>query len=66
MQIKVNGETCEFDAPLTVAGLAEALRLNLRQVAVERNRAIVPRSLYADTPLAAGDEVEIVRFIGGG
>jgi thiamine biosynthesis protein ThiS len=33
---------------------------------VERNREIVPRSLYAATPLAAGDALEIVHFIGGG
>jgi thiamine biosynthesis protein ThiS len=35
-------------------------------MAVERNREVVPRSRYADTELAEGDRVELVRFVGGG
>jgi thiamine biosynthesis protein ThiS len=37
-----------------------------RGVAVERNREIVPKSLYATTHLAEGDRIEIVQFVGGG
>ena len=66
MQIKVNGEAREFAAPISVLALAEQLALNPAQVAVERNRAIVPRSAYAEVALAEGDEIEIVTFIGGG
>lgn len=66
MQIKVNGEVREFSAPLSVMILAEQLKLNPKQVAVERNREIVPRSLYGDTAVNEGDEIEIVHFIGGG
>lgn len=66
MQIKINGEWREFNAPMSVASLAERLNLNLKQVAVERNREIVPKSAYSDVQLSAGDEIEIVRFIGGG
>ena len=66
MQIKVNGETREFDAGLSVAALAELLRLNPKQVAVERNLEIVPRSRYGEVMLSDGDIIEIVRFIGGG
>jgi len=66
MQIKVNGEMHEFAASLSVAALAEQLRLNPGQVAVERNLEIVPRSQYAQVMLNEGDTIEIVRFIGGG
>lgn len=66
MQIKVNGEVRQFDAPMSVAQLAEMLGLNAAQVAIEKNRCIVPRATYADAALMEGDEVEIVRFIGGG
>jgi len=66
MQIKVNGETKEFESSLTMQALAELLSLNPKQVAVERNRQIVPRSRYMETMLADGDELEIVQFIGGG
>jgi thiamine biosynthesis protein ThiS len=51
---------------LTVAGLAQALGLDTRKVAVELNREIVPRSTYAQVPLRGGDILEIVHFIGGG
>jgi thiamine biosynthesis protein ThiS len=66
MQIKVNGETREFAAPVSVQAMADALGLNPRQVAVERNREIVPRSRYGDVTLNEGDVIEIVQFIGGG
>ncbi len=66
MQIKVNGEIREFAAPLTVAMLADVLQLNPKQVAVEKNREIVPKATYPDAAIMDGDEIEIVRFIGGG
>jgi thiamine biosynthesis protein ThiS len=66
MQIRLNGESRDLSGECTVAGLLAALKLDLRTVAVELNLAIVPRSHYAGTPLAEGDAVEIVRFIGGG
>ena len=43
-----------------------ALELDPKRVAVERNRVIAPRSAHADTPLAEGDQIEIVHFVGGG
>ena len=49
-----------------VAGLVAALGLDPRKVAVERNLEIVPRSAYGRTPIAEGDRIEIVSFIGGG
>jgi thiamine biosynthesis protein ThiS len=67
MKLWVNGEERRFEAmALDVAGLVEALGLDGRKVAVERNLEIVPRSTYAATSLAEGDRIEIVHFIGGG
>ena len=66
MQIKVNGESRAFDAPLSVLALTQHLGLNTSQVAIERNREIVPRSHYGEVGLNDGDVIEIVRFIGGG
>jgi thiamine biosynthesis protein ThiS len=66
LNLTVNGEARAFQAPMDIAGLVAALGLDRRKVAVERNLAIVPRSAYADTPLADGDRIEIVHFIGGG
>lgn len=64
--LTVNGEARSFPSPLTVAQLLEHLGVETRQVAVERNREIVPKPDYATTPLAQDDAVEIVTFVGGG
>lgn len=64
--LTVNGERRSFPAPLTCAGLVEALVLGGRRIAFERNGEIVPRSRLADTALADADTVEIVVAVGGG
>ena len=68
--VTLNGESRQFDTPergpLSVLGVLTELGLDMRKVAVERNEEIVPRSRYAETTLASGDQLEIVHFIGGG
>ncbi len=64
-RIQVNGDTRAVSA-VTVRDLVEELGFDVRKVAVERNLAIVPRSLHGDTVLADGDRIELVQFVGGG
>lgn len=66
MNLTLNGEARSFSALPHLAALVAELGLDPRKVAVERNLEIVPRSLYATTPIADGDRIEIVHFIGGG
>jgi thiamine biosynthesis protein ThiS len=66
MQIEVNGERREVPAGITVAALLAQLGVAAGPVAVERNRAIVPRAQHASTALCEGDRVEVVQFVGGG
>ncbi|WP_269716870.1 sulfur carrier protein ThiS [Caulobacter sp. NIBR2454] len=66
MQLMINGEQRAVEGVGDVASLVISLGLDVRKVAVERNLEIVPRSIYADTPLMDGDRIEIVHFIGGG
>ncbi len=66
MQIVLNGEPRSLSAPVTVAGLLDALGLAGARVAVELNREIVPRSRHGEQPVRDGDRVEVVRAIGGG
>jgi thiazole synthase len=66
MEITLNGETRRLDAPTNVRGLLESLGLDPAKIAVERNLEIVPRSTYGEVPVANGDRLEIVHFIGGG
>ncbi len=67
MQLNVNGTMRRFEPPVhTVADLVRELSLEGKRIAVEKNGAIVPRSRYADTPVADGDALEIVGAVGGG
>jgi sulfur carrier protein len=66
MELTVNGERKSVPEGLTVRGLIEHLGLTDGPVAVERNREVVPRASHAGTPLAPGDVIEIVHFVGGG
>ena len=66
LRIKLNGDPRDVPAAATVATLLDALGLDRRKVAVERNEAIVPRSTYDQTAIQDGDQFEIVHFIGGG
>jgi thiamine biosynthesis protein ThiS len=64
--ISLNGEPYELDAPLSVTALLAKLQIDPRRVAVEHNLVVVKRGLFDATQIDAGDEVEIVNFVGGG
>jgi thiamine biosynthesis protein ThiS len=64
--LAVNGEPLDLPGGITISGLLAHLGLDIRKIAVERNREIVPRSTYAAVTLNPGDALEIVHFIGGG
>ena len=66
MNLFLNGEAASVPDAVTVAAFLESLGMPDRGVAVERNREIVPKSMYATTHLAEGDRIEIVQFVGGG
>ena len=66
MKIRLNGDPHELAAPVTVLQLLEQLAIDPRIVAVEHNLTIIKRDRYASTVVGEGDEVEIVRFVGGG
>jgi len=66
LTITVNGAPRQIPAPLTLAGLLAHLGLDPRTVVVERNRVIVRRPDLDATPVAEGDVIELVHFVGGG
>ncbi|WEK45458.1 MAG: sulfur carrier protein ThiS [Candidatus Andeanibacterium colombiense] len=65
LSLTVNGEPRRSSAA-TIAELVTELDLAPEKVAVERNGEIVPRSTLREAPLADGDVLEIVHFVGGG
>jgi thiamine biosynthesis protein ThiS len=66
LQITLNGDAHEVAGPLTVSELLDRLNIDPRRVAVERNLVVLKRDAFADTTIEAGDEIEIVNFVGGG
>jgi thiamine biosynthesis protein ThiS len=66
LSVHVNGAPREFPQVRTLGELLRALELDARMVVVELNRVIVRRDALAATPLADGDQVELVHFVGGG
>lgn len=64
--VVLNGSEVALPAGATAATLVERFAGAARMVAVERNGEIVPRGRWAATPLAAGDRLELVRFVQGG
>ena len=68
MQIAIilNGEQRQAPHGTTIKALVESLDLGKGRVAVERNREIVPISLWPNVALADGDALEVVHFVGGG
>ena len=66
MTIRLNGEPYDIAGPVTISALLAALNIDPRIVAVEHNVVVVKRQQYDETMIREGDEVEIVRFVGGG
>ena len=65
MKLTINGEARDTSAA-TVLALLEELSLKPQATVVELNLEIVDRAAYGETPLAAGDVLELVRIVGGG
>ncbi len=67
MLVQLNGKQVELaDDISSVRELLQSYQLQEKIVVVERNGEIVDRSTYAETPIADGDRIEIVHFVGGG
>ena len=62
----LNGVEREVREGLSVADLVRGLELPPEQVAVELNRKLVRRSSHGETPVHAGDVLEVVTLVGGG
>ena len=66
LTITLNGDSLELDAPMTVTEMLDYLDIDSRRVAVEHNLTVVKRAAFDSTLINAGDQIEIVNFVGGG
>jgi thiamine biosynthesis protein ThiS len=65
LKIQLNGELHET-ASATISALLEELRLDGQWVVVERNLTVPDKASWDRTAIEEGDQIEIVRFLGGG
>ena len=66
MLVIINGEERNIEDGLQVSDLVPLLELKAERLAIEVNRKIIRRAAWQLTPLAEGDKIEIVQFVGGG
>jgi sulfur carrier protein len=66
VQVLLNGEKRELTDGSTIRDVLAELSLNVRHVAVEVNRELVPRARHAEHVLHEADQLEIVTLVGGG
>jgi thiazole synthase len=66
IEIRLNGEKQQIPASLSIVQLLDHFDLPKDRVAVERNRAIVPKPQWETVSVGQGDELEVVHFVGGG
>jgi sulfur carrier protein len=64
--LKVNGEKYQFKSNQSLADLIGERGYNRDFIVAEVNLEIIPKQQYKEKILSDGDEVEILRFMGGG
>ncbi len=64
--LQVNGKRVELEQPTPLLVYLDGLGVNPRVVAVEYNGEIIQRAAFDSVTLRDGDQVEIVRMVGGG
>ena len=66
ISVTINGKPYELDGPTSVVDYLEDRGLAGRSLAVAINGDVLPRGEFADATIRDGDQVEIVRPVGGG
>ncbi|MBU1170260.1 MAG: sulfur carrier protein ThiS [Proteobacteria bacterium] len=66
MRINVNGQCEDLDEGLTILGFLHVKKLEPREVVVELNRTIIIKDDFDTLVLKENDNLEVLRFVGGG
>ncbi len=67
--LKINGREKHFvdgQMPATLMELLNHLQIHHATVVAEINGKVIERDKFTQTPLAEGQTIELVRFVGGG
>jgi len=66
IHITLNGKTHAVEHRMDILSLLETLKVPPASVVVERNRNILHLDMFDRVVLKDGDELELIRFVGGG
>jgi len=66
INIKLNGQAYAVEQRMDILTFLEILKVSPGSVVVERNREILYRNMFNRVVLKDGDELELIRFVGGG
>lgn len=66
MDLMINGQIIHISGAYTLLDVVKHFQLHEKMIVIEHNLVIVAREKYGETPVAAGDKIEIVHFVGGG
>lgn len=66
MIIRINGIEREVEDGMTLKTLLDFLKIKTHGIAVELNKEVVLKRLYAGTIIKERDVLEIIRMAGGG
>lgn len=66
--LKINGTEKQFadGLPQTLTELLEELHINAATVVAEIDGRIISRYNFTQTQLSSGQQIELIRFVGGG
>ena len=66
MKVIVNGTQQTVPDDATVDDLLDLLEIGRDGTAVAVDRHVIPRTRHAQTQLSEGQEIEVIRAVGGG
>lgn len=66
LNITLNGNSVEIEKPITLIELLELKGIEHEKVIVEYNYDILMRDDWKTTVLKESDNIEVLRFVGGG
>ena len=66
MNVVLNGKETELGEGMSILEMLAQREIPPESVVVERNRDIVPAERFGETLLEDGDQLEVLRFVGGG
>ena len=66
VKLTVNGQPREVEESISLLSFLDSLGVNTKFVAVAYNGNVLDREQFSNIVLSQGDELEVVRPVGGG